>query len=691
MSRVVLLAVVAMLLCAMAAPFFTLPNDATYFDSVITLARELCRRSHTGMKFDQYTILRASAFVTEQLRTFHHASEPLITSYISVCRRIVTDTIDQFPLLRSVDRNMLPQPSYENLTFHAEHGACVWTVSSTGLPVDFSPHVGTVFLLLATNACSIVFSVFIISAIFAPIRIAWQTIKAAACSVAEPKATCGSILEKLVPALLGIAEVMVTIIAFCVTVLVFVVSNVAMFAASSFVDVGFEVGKPASHVPGVDSAPFVSKELPDPLIAELRHQKRRLEEQLKEKNDLLHQVGMDYARERGDLLVQNEILERANKRQKDTLRDMRKQHWAIDLTWSVHEQVNELLQKIKDLQRNLERTAEKGDKRERELLQQIEDRDEIIRSQRLSLKVLRMERNDLVKSNDALKAELEKREELVRSQEKCLKSLQLQINECEEVFKKQLKQHKQREEFVRSLKEALDILEAHIKGQEDLFRSQKGSLEASFKSKVAFLKRHFTREWKKLLVASTANFEARKAAEEESKLLKMQLAAITSRRHRQRRARRCKCKDDFVFHELADQFSGWSLHGDKTNQEEAEAEEEFDALDPLGLYAWKRDRIARGTDPPPKVNPPSTGPPDHQGARHILPLRRSRITKAAEPSTGPEPIDRSAFKFDPMSFGNFGLPTPEANAPAPAIPSLLQLGPTQGGSSEGHDSGVPDN
>ncbi|KAL1871648.1 hypothetical protein Daus18300_004648 [Diaporthe australafricana] len=654
MSRAVRLATVAMLLCAMVVPFLPLLNDVAYFDSAITLARELCRR----IKFDQSTILRASTFATEQLKTFHHAAEPLITPYISVCRRIVTETIAQSSILRSVDRYMLPQPSYENLTFHAEHGACVWTVSSTGLPVDFSLHVGTVFLLLATNACSILFSIFIISAIFVPMRIAWQTIKAVASSVAEPKATCGSILEKLVPALLGIAEVLVTIIAFCVTVLVFAVSNIAMFAASSF-NVGFEVAKPAPRVPGVKLAPCVSKKFPDLLIAELRDQKRRLEVQLKEKNDLLHQVGMDYARERGDLLDQNEILESANKRQKDALREMRKQHWAIDLTRSVSEQVNDLLQKIKDLQGNLERTVEKRDKREKDLFQQIADRDEIIRSQNLSLKVLRKERDELVKSNDALKAELEKREKLVRSQEKSLNSLQLQINERDEVFKKQLKELEQREEFFRSLKEAMGILQAHIKEQEDLFRSQKRSLEASFKSKVAFLKRHFARGRKQLLAACTANFEARKAAEEESELLKMQLAAISSRRCRQRRPRRCKCKDDFIFHDLADQLSGWSLRGDKKDQvEEAEPEEEFDPLDPLGLYKWKRDRIERGIDPPPKASPPSTGEPDHEGGRHILPLPRSKVDKAAEPSTGPEPVDRSTFKFDPTSFGNFDLPTP---------------------------------
>ncbi|KAI3396202.1 hypothetical protein diail_340 [Diaporthe ilicicola] len=497
MYRLVLLALVAMLFCAMMAPSLTLLNEATYPGPAITLAGELCRRTYSSIKFDQNTILRAYAFASEQLGTFHHAVEPLITSYVSICRRIFIDLMEQFPLLRSIDQHLHVQPSYENVTFHAEIGECVLTASATGLPVDFKLHVGTVFLLLATNACSVVFSVFITTAIFTPMRIVWQITKATASLVSEPKATCGEILDKLVPASLNIAKVMVIIIAFCATALVFIVSNVAMFAANHL-DFGFKLKTTSPPALSVDAAPVILKTFPDPLIAELREELRQSEERLEGANRYVREVARKHAQRRGELLRDNEILENANRCQKNELRRLKMLHWS--LPQPEGEQVNEVQQNSGDGQGDLERAVEKANTREKELLQQIHERDDLVLSQKKSLEELTKERDELFATTEALRTQLAEREKVCKIHKRCDSRL------------------RDRENDFRSQKAAL---EAQIEGALELKENQ----EATFKSKEASLRRNMAREWKKLSAACKANFERRVAAEGELKTLKMQLAA----------------------------------------------------------------------------------------------------------------------------------------------------------------------
>ncbi|KAK2597597.1 hypothetical protein N8I77_012374 [Diaporthe amygdali] len=582
-------------------------SNATYVTSAITLFQEFYHRSHGNINFDQLIQLRDRLLASEQVEAIHERAEALVIPYISVCRRIATDTIERFPALRSVDRYFLPRPSYENLTFHAEHGACVWTESSTGLPANFSPHVGTVFLLLATNACSIVLSVFICFTIIASFQPIGTALKAVTSLVYWPKATCQTILEKLGYALLNISQVAVTIIALCATLLVFVISNIAMLAANHL-DIGFKPKKVTRLVSHVDAAPKKAKVIPDPLIEKLRLQKRRLEDELEEKIDLLYSNGMTHAAEMYQAHGENAVLEDANKAQKTVIVKLRNMLAEIGLTRPLHEQFKELQQKIKDLEEKLARTIEKGDLREKELLQRIQERDELISAQYKSLEAQSNEREELIRSHDIFEAQVKQREEIARLQKESLQSLETQIKEHEEI--------------ARSQKKSIRSLEAQIKEREELFESEKKSLETSLQKKFAMKK-------KKLLAVSEANLEARKAAEEESKSLKMQLAATTFRRFRS--PNRCKCRDYPVFYDLAHQFSKLSLHDSK--------EDKVDAV--------------------PEAEEPASCPPESEiqpflGARHVLPLP-SRYNKVAKASNGPDPVDMDTFKFDSKAFSDASM------------------------------------
>lgn len=534
MHWVVLFALAAIALWAVLTA--TAPTvDTTYLTSqltstftfVVDLSREFCRRILMSLNIDHALKARARAIAIEQLHTFHHEAEALLTPYISVCRHIVTDAIEKYPFLRLAEEYLLPQPTYENLTFHAERGECVWTKSSTGLPADFSPHTGTLFLLLATNICTAIFCMSIGATIVAPLRIIWRCTKARVSPAGKPQATWETLIEDLVPVLANIAAAGINGLAFCVTGLLFCIGNIVMYAAS--LDFGLLMRRAA---PQAEPPRVFYKTLPDPRVPQLEEKARKLEDEMQEKdknNQAFHQENAATIR---DLYEKNDVLEKANKAQKLILRGHMKMHGDIDLTRSMYEQLKETQQDRDNIQGDYNRAVEEKIEMQNDFWKQISDKCEDMRSLKKSLRAQKEEHAALLRSQESLqhranradehsrvsiefqKGRVQELEKLMASQTETLEARNKELHELitshEATIKDFEAQLKERDEANNTQKEAKQALEARIKEQDARHSSEQ-------KSQKAHLMKGFERERKKLVDLSRLSTEARKAAEEKYK------------------------------------------------------------------------------------------------------------------------------------------------------------------------------
>ncbi|KAI7786034.1 hypothetical protein LA080_004888 [Diaporthe eres] len=534
MHWVVLFALAAMALCAVLAATaptvdttYLTPEFASTFTFVVGLSREFCRRILMSLKIDHALMARARAIAVEQLHTFHLAGKALLTPYVSVCRHIITDAIEKYPLLRLAEEYLLPQPSYENLTFHAERGACVWTKSSTGLPADFSPHTGTLFLLLATNVCTAVFCLSIGATILAPLRIVWRSTKARVSPAGKPKATWETVLEDLAPVLANLAAAGINGLALCTTGLLFCIGNIVTYAAS--LDFGLLMKRSA---PQAEPPRVFYKTLPDPRVPQLEEKARKLENEMKEKDKNFQAWHQENAATIHDLYGKNDVLEKANAAQKLILRGHMKMHGSIDLTRPMYEQLMETQQQRDNIQGDYNRAVEEKIEMQNDFWKQLSDKCEDMRLLKKSLRAQKEEHAALLRSQEYLqdrasrgdevarvqiefqKGRIQELEKLMASQKETLEARIKELHELvtshEATIKSLEAQLKQRDEANNTQKEAKQALEARIKEQDARHSSEQ-------KSQKAHLMKGFEREKKKLVDLSRLSSEARKAAEEKYK------------------------------------------------------------------------------------------------------------------------------------------------------------------------------
>lgn len=586
MHWVVLFALAAIALWAVLTA--TAPSvDTTYLTSqftstftfVVGLSREFCRRILMSLNIDHALKARARAIAIEQLHTFHHEAEALLTPYISVCRHIVTDAIEKYPFLRLAEEYLLPQPTYENLTFHAERGECVWTKSSTGLPADFSPHTGTLFLLLATNFCTAIFCLSVGATIVAPLQIIWRSTKARVSPAGKPQATWETLLEDLAPVLANIAAAGINGLAFCVTGLLFCIGNIVMYAAS--LDFGLLMRRAA---PQAEPPRVFYKTLPDPRVPQLEEKARKLEDEMQDKdknNQACHQENAATIR---DLYEKNDVLEKANKAQKLILRGHMKMHGDIDLTRSMYEQLKETQQDRDNIQGDYNRAVEEKIEMQNDFWKQISDKCEDMRLLKRSLRAQKEEHAALLRSQESLqhqanradehsrvsiefqKGRIQELEKLMASQKETLEARDKELHELitshEATIKDFEAQLKERDEANNTQKEAKQALEARIKEQDARHSSEQ-------KSQKAHLMKGFERERKKLVDLSRLSTEARKAAEEKYKAADEARKVADEAREAAEQAR----KTEEEARKTAEQDSAANLEARKAAEEKLEAAE----------------------------------------------------------------------------------------------------------------------
>lgn len=534
MHWVVLFALAATALCAVLAT--TAPTvDTTYLTSeftstftfVVGLSRVFCRRILMSLNIDHALMARARAIAVEQLHTFHHAAKALLTPYISVCRHIITDAIEKYTLLRLAEEYLLPQPSYENLTFHVERGACVWTKSSTGLPADFSPHTGTLFLLLATNVCTAIFCLSIGATILSPLRIIWRNIKARVSPAGKPKATWETVLEDLAPVLGNLAAAGINGLVFCTTGLLFCIGNIVIYAAS--LDYGLLMKRSA---PRAEPPRVFYKTLPDPRVPELEEKARKLENEMQEKDKNFQAWNQENAATIHDLYEKNDVLEKANAAQKLILRGHMKMHGSIDLTRPMYEQLMETQQQRDNIQGDYNRAVEEKMEMQNDFWKQLSDKCEDMRLLKKSLRAQKEEHAALLRSQEYLQDQANRGDEISRI------SIEFQKGRVQELEKLMASQketlearNKELHELITSHEATIKSLEAQLKERDEANNTQKEAkqaLEARFKeqaarhsseqqSQKAHLMKGFERERKKLVDLSRLSSEARKAAEEKYK------------------------------------------------------------------------------------------------------------------------------------------------------------------------------
>lgn len=540
MYRVMPLALVAIALCA------TLLITTSVLTSAADLSREFLRQILTGISVGDAIMDRARVFAVEQLYTVHHAAETLLIPYISVCRHIVTDAIEEFPLLRSAEEYLLPQPSYENLTFHAERGRCVWTMSTTGLPADFSPHTGTLFLLLATNVCTAIVCLCIGGSIFAPLGIVWRITKALVRFAAKPKATGETVLEDLGTALAILAAAGINGLVFFATCLIFCSANIAMYVAS--LNIGYFMKRPA---PEAKQPLVIYKALPDPRVPQLEEKVRILEHEMEEKDERLKNNTEYHSGVTHDLRGQNEVLVDANWNQKLVIKKHMTMHASIDLNKSMYVQLEEQKQRCDDIQGDCDRVVEEKKVMEKDLWKQLGDKTDEIRKLKQNQRAHDEERAALLRSQEYLRERATMGDEVSRLQ------MEFQNDRIEELQRLVSSEKETLEARVKELLATIESLEAQLKERDDLIGTEKEAkqaLEARFKeqearhsseqkSQKAHLMKGFERERKKLVDLSRLSSEARKAAEEKLKAAEEARKAADEARKTAEQARKTAEKD----------------------------------------------------------------------------------------------------------------------------------------------------
>lgn len=659
MYRVMPFALVALVVCAILA-ITTSTVDTTYlvseltsaFTSAVGLSREFYRRALMSINIDNPLMVHTRAFAVYQLRTFHHAAEALLTPYISVCRHIVTDAIEEYPLLRLAEKYLLPQPSYEDLTFHAERGECVWTKSSTGLPAAFSPHTGTLFLLLATNICTAIFCLSIGTTILALLRIVWRSSKTLVRPAGKPKVTLETVLETLAPALANLFAAGINAMVFCATGLLFCIFSIVDYAAH--LDFGSLMKRPA---PQNEPRPVFYKTLPDPRVPELEEKARKLENEIEEKDKNFEAYYKEAAATIHDLYGQNEVLEEANMAQKKVLRGHMKMHGEIDLTRSMYVQLKETQQQRDAIQEDYNRTVEEKLELESDLWKQLGDKCEDIKSLKFSLRDQKEKRAELARSQEfhqerarkgdemsRLSAEfyrgrIQELEKLMASQKETMdariKELLELIATHEATIKSQEAQLKERDEVISTQKETIQALEARIKEQDARHSSEQ-------KSQKAYLMKGFERERKKLVDLSRLSSEARKAAEEKYKAAEEARKVADEAREAAEQAR----KTEEEARKTAEKDSAANLEARKTAEETCKAAEEKLETAEKALKAAEDARKAAEEESASLREQLANRPPSHdQGTQTSSPPPSPKKTPPGPPTTKP--------------------PGPPAQAPAP--------------------------
>lgn len=540
MYRVTPLVLAAIALCA------TLVMTTSVLTSAADLSREFLRQILAGISVGDAIMDRARVFAVEQLYTLHHAAETLLIPYISVCRHIVTDAIEEFPLLRSAEEYLLPQPSYENLTFHAERGRCVWTMSTTGLPADFSPHTGTLFLLLATNVCTAIVCLCIGGSIFAPLGIVWRITKALVRLAAKPKATGETVLEDLGTALATLAAAGINGLVFFATCLIFCSANIAMYVAS--LNIGYFTKRPA---PEAKQPLVIYEALPDPRVPQLEEKVCILEREIEEKDERLKNNFEYHSGVIHDLRGQNEVLVEANQSQKLVIKGHMMMRASIDLNKSMYVQLEEQKQRCDDIQGDCDRVVEEKKVMEKDLWKTIGDQTDEIRKLKHNQRARNEEYAALLRSQEYLRERATMGDEVSRLQMEFqngrIEELQKLVSSEKETLGARVKellatiesleaQLKERDELISTEKEAKQALEARFEEQEARHSSEQ-------KSQKAHLMKGFERERKKLVDLSRLSSEARKAAEEKLKAAEEARKAADEARETAEQARKTAEKD----------------------------------------------------------------------------------------------------------------------------------------------------
>lgn len=567
MLRVAPLVLAAMVLCTILA------ITTSAYSSTVGLSREFLRQIITGISIGDALMDRAREFAVEQLYTLHDSAETLLLPYISVCRHIVTDAIEEYDILRMAEEYLLPRPSYEDMIFHAERGACVWTMSSTGLPANFSPHTGTLFLLLATNICTAIFCLTIGATIFAPLRIVWRITKALVSFAAKPKATRETVLENLGTALATLAAAGINVFLFFATGLLFCSANIAVWAGN--LNIGFSTKRPA---PEPKEPVVFYRTLPDPRVPQLEEKVAKLESEMAEKDEIRESNRQQDATEIHKLRGENEVLEDANLRQKLVLRGHSTMHDAIDLNTSMFVQLTEERQRSNAIQGDLDRTVEDKKVMEQDLWKQIGDKTDDIRTLKQSLRACDEEKAALLASREyhqhradmgdecsRLQIEFQKGriqdlEKLVSSEKEALEARAKELLATIESLEAQLKE---RDELINAEKEAKQALEARIKEQASRHSSEQ-------KAQKAHLLKGFERERKKLVDLSRLSSEARKAAEEKYRAAEEARKAADEARDAAEQAR----KTEEEARKAAEKDSATNLDARKAAEEALKAVEE---------------------------------------------------------------------------------------------------------------------
>ncbi|KKY34932.1 hypothetical protein UCDDA912_g05107 [Diaporthe ampelina] len=672
-----------------------------------------------SINFDSSLILRARVFAVAQLHTIHHTAEAFLIPYISVSRRIVANAIKEYPLLRSAEEFLLPQPSYENLTFHAERGACVWTISSTGLPADFSPHTGTLLLLLTTNVCTAIACFLVGTAIFAPLRIVWRSTNALVSLATKPNATWETVLEDFATALAHIAAAGNNLLVFYATCLVFCIGNATTYAAN--LDVGIErvLKRPE---PRAESPLVLFRTLQDPRVPDLEEKNRRLETELEEQANIAESSRRRDAATISGLIGKNDAVEEANKAQKRLILNAWEQMASVDMTRSVREQFNELKRNHDSLQGDHGRLAEEKKQAEKEFAQQLGERTDDIRYLKKNLRATEEENAELLRSRQSqqdqagrsaevsrvqIESQRQRIQELGKGIASQKETLEARIKELDELIASQNAtmesleaQLKGRDEVINTQKEAMQALEVRIKEERDSHASQKRSSDAS-------LRRNFDRELKKALKASQLNADARKTAEEarkEADEARETAEEVSADNWRAREAadEACKAAEEKFqaaglalkaaeeARKAAEEESATNLKACKAAEEEsASLREQLANLPPSHGYGPQssnppgspRKKTPPGSPsrgPPPK---PGNSRPPPPGLRPILPARSVRnpklnlsgnfgAKKEPVPEASKGPIFPSMGNFE-FNFSNGASPkTPPAgpSAPEPSTP-----------------------
>ncbi|KUI69314.1 hypothetical protein VM1G_04995 [Cytospora mali] len=354
-----LFALVAVFTGAIAMAALTSPINNSYSTTMLFRVREFANDFADGINHYTRILLHIRNDLARDIGTLTSTISAFAISYKDLCSQYIHNSTFIHP---STNNSRLLQPLFEIIPREQD-----------AYTAEF------VFVLLATNACSVVISVFVFSALqLVFTRRISTTIKQFSKTINENRDNILAVSKKLQSVLSKLLfEILIPAITWVTWALVNLLCYILQQTRSAMLRM-FDLTIFTRLCPRCSEAPGPKAPSPrsfaDPAAVDKNTKINRLELQLQEWKQLLDHGNRERAREEHQLEEHIGVLERANTAQAAQLREMRRYCQSVGLT-------SDARAVIRDLRQQHREAVEQGGRREEELLGEVRDLQEHIRRQ----------------------------------------------------------------------------------------------------------------------------------------------------------------------------------------------------------------------------------------------------------------------------------------------------------------------